>query len=753
MKLLHVSVEVVSLSGVYFKESTKAKNAYVSTASGIKSYPKTTVVASFPRDDQDATSDDHHHLRSLPLDLSKPTSKDASKEVVTWSSQENDKSTFHFERYFLREKSKGRRSKKKEAHLYASQSCRVQLAVCRNRRWFKLGDADIVINGEEKGAILTVPLINQDTPKSKKSKGNVIPMARLKGETLKCGLGNNASLRVVVSVSEYPNVEKILHPNLATVVSWEYDPKKAAVVKKSQSESLEYDPTMAAVVKKSNGESVSAEVKRGYLLNEQAVNQVEKKKNDQEDRRSENLETISSAGSSAFAASPLLAPSQEPSEVPKSSSKADSMPLMRPPPSPQRAENLRSLRESSTSSRSENILDRIMTVVNEPSSPQASTATPRTHASTSTPPQIPVPSRRGFSPIRVPSPIRKRNLSPFRAFSPLRQSSENCSINQASVLDRVVTITSDSTPAPKQVSLSQHLASTPPRRKGNDQSIYFIEHDMKPSDESSRSLSSSVDPPAADELNKERTRSSITMSTETSSQMSDMNSKYTAGDTSAASGFTHSQNSAFTSASGYSSSKASIEGSSNQDSEEMAVVMAELLEKTPSELYAIIHDIDPEDARNVIKRGHEKAMQKKSRSDIEEDDEDSVESDHSENSDSYESVISESSFFYESIGESSVCSSNSASYISFVDNRQRSNRNRGSFAEKIFGRRFLCNIPMCGIGRGEDDKTLSYVDDDEAYMNGKRYLLACRDRSGTSTFASSSMGGRLSLHSSEVEFY
>ena len=728
MKLLHVSVTIVSLSGVYFKESTKGKNAGDDSTSGPKVHPKTTVVASFSRDGDALDAAVDEHVRSLPLDLSKsiPKAKDAPKEAVVWPTKEmdgNTASTFQFERYFLREKQK-KRSKKKEQHVYAAQSCRVQLAVCRNRRWFKLGDADIVINGDERDASFSVPLINHDTPKTKKSKGNVIPMARLKGETLKCGLGSNAALQVVVNISESPNVEKILHPNLATVVSWEYDPQKAAVVKKNQ-----------------KGVSDDKAAQKAYLLSETSAGDnnskaPEKKQDHSNEKKSENLDTIAGAK----IASMFNASGKEPSEV----TKVASLPVRSnstPSKADSKAYSVSALRRESNSSRPVNILDKITTVVNEPSSPQSSTSTSaqqsEAQASTVTPPQIPVRpiATRAFSPIRVSSPMK--NLSPLRALSPLRQNSDTSSVNKPSVLDRVVTITADPVPSPRARSLSEHLASTPPRTvNGNDQSIYFIEHDMQPSDESNL-----LDPPSADEMKKTRTRSSMTMSTEKSSQMSESSEYSQSGFISRdASTFDHSNNSAFTTVSGYSVSKTSNRPSSNPhtEGEDMNIVMAELLEKSPSELYAIIHDIDPKEAK-MIKREKERSSQRPSRSKSRKAvEEESVESDHSDGSDTYDyESIGESSFFYESEGESEC----SESYVSFVEERRKSkNKKSNSLVEKIFGRRFMCNFPMCGIGQKGDDKTLSYVDDEETYVNGKEYI---RGNNSTWTGSSSSSSGNI----------
>lgn len=614
------------------------------------------MVASFTRDDEDATVE--AHIGSLPLDLSKPPSKDvSSQEVVLWPTQENDKSTFQFERYFIREnKSKGRRSKKKE-RLYKSQMCRVQLAICRNRRWFKLGDADLVINGEERRSIIAVPLINHNTPSCKQSNGNVIPMARLKGETLKCGLGNDAALCVVVNVSECCIEEEIMRPNLSTVVSWEYDPTEAAIVEKTK--------------------NVPAEgQKGGYLLKKKDVHQGEELE-DRDERKSEKPVTI-----------------QEPTEIIKSSS----LPPMR---------SLSPL-QISASSKLENIVDRIMSAAYEPASSQASTATPRTHLST--------PSRSSFSPI----------LASLRAISsPLRQRSEG-TLSKASVLDRVVTITSDAAPASQLRTLSEHIASSSPRTyKGNDQSVYFIEHDIHPSEMMASSTSSSFDP-SVSELNKAHSRSSITMSTEKSSHMSvqsehsELNySKYSADDDSASSSQL--------------SGKASAKHSSKKDGRDLilAAAMAELLEKTPSELYAIIHDKDPKGGQK-IKREHEKEKKKKYL--MLDEDEDSVESEHSDDSDSTSSgyeKVRESRFIYED-----------DSTFSFVKNSGKNKISKGSFADKLsLGKKFLCNFPLCWDVKEDDDKTLPHVGNNAAYR--KAYLIGQRKSSDASTFTG---------YSSEVEF-
>ena len=625
-KLLHVSVTIQSLSGVYFKESTKSKN----TNQTITVYPKTTVVATYSRDGtQDNTTMDDH-IRSLPLDLSKPTSKD-SEEVATWLSSE--KSTFTFERYFHFQKQK-KKSRKKEMSLYISQSCRVQLAVCRNSRWFKLGDADIIIQGNEQGRVLAVPLINGDQPKMKKG-NKVIPMARLKGETLKCGVGNNAMLSVVVNVSESPTENP--NSNL-TLKKAENQPKEGGLL-----------------------------IGKGRMLQERITNEPILKVDFQpiQDKNIEKLETITSSVADS-AANGNAAANQEITRV----------------------AGLPPIRVNSTSSkissksRSENILDQITAAANEHSSPNL-------HQPSLPKPLTPVATRAGFVPI---------HLSPFRSLSSPHLMSED-SEPETSILDRVIPIASDST-NPREKTRSQHLSSIPDKStKRKDQNYYFIEHDFQPTDD-----------PSCTGLNKER--DILTVSTEKSSSQSDSIFDY-----SQSSGFTYSHNSAFatasgsskmsTTASGYSSSKAGT----SQGEDNMESVMAELLEKSPSELYAIIHDIDPE-----VKR-KEKSQRKESAQIILEK-ETGYESDLlTDNSESYDyESAGESSFFYESDEETSIGSTFNSSYVSFAEKKGRREK---SFVESIFGR--ACNS-LCGLGSRGGDKTLSYVDDDEIYVNGREYI-------------------------------
>ncbi|KAL7483208.1 hypothetical protein ACHAW6_008859 [Cyclotella cf. meneghiniana] len=706
-KLLHVSVTLISLSGVYFKESSDAKNTDDEALASNPSYPKTTIVASFSRiDGKEANLD--YHVRSLPLDLSTAPTKDAYKEVIRWPTQAgNDNenlSTIQFERCFVREKrGNSRKSKKKGQHLYTPQSCQIQLAVCRNGRWFKLGDADVMITGEERGdESVAVPLIKQDRPNTKKSKSNIIPMARLKGESLACGLGPNAALRVLINVSEHPNEEKILDHSLVKVSSWEYDPVRAAVVEKI---SIEKSPARV------DGQAITIVVAAGKGSYEIS---------DQEEKESENRATII-GDVQVSPATESIHTNQEPSE----DSETANVPPIRQDSSLSKHEDISPIRQSSTSSKPGVLLDRVTTVDSHHSSPQASASNRA------------LGPIRGFSPIRVSSPMR--TLTPFRTSASIRQRSVTDSLKKTgngSVLDRVVTITSNSPSGPREGSLSDTHSSSPPHDPNiYDQSVFYIEHDMQPGDEIPSS------PPVAKDICSAQSKSSITVSTteQSRSHLSAQSecseflpsgltlARCSTGNTST---FSHSQNSGFTSASGYSLTMCSTDNLSmdSHASGDMSVVMAELLEKTPSELYAIIHDIDPDKAQRLRLSSRKLASHACEEDDDDEDCESEV----------YESV-GESTALHERDDESSLYSC-SESWSSVVERRQNGQSVRGNFLTdkaRSFGRRFICSIPMCGIG-ARDDKTLSCVDESVTFLTGKGDILACRQHDINDTWIGSS---------------
>ena len=117
---------------------------------------------------------------------------------------------------------------------FEPQPLSIQLAISRNGRMFRLGTAEVLLSGEEDGrSSVNVPVRNCNpalAPKSSKfkvslnggsrDKVNVIPMMKLKGDTIKCGLDPGATLRVLVHVSDPLGESLDISPNLSvTMVS------------------------------------------------------------------------------------------------------------------------------------------------------------------------------------------------------------------------------------------------------------------------------------------------------------------------------------------------------------------------------------------------------------------------------------------------------------------------------------------------------------------------------------------------------
>mmetsp|Transcript_35199 Transcript_35199/g.84926 ORF Transcript_35199/g.84926 Transcript_35199/m.84926 type:complete len:686 (-) Transcript_35199:86-2143(-) len=190
----------------------------------------TTVVASFSRlvrtkDGKPRTAMTHVPSTPLPL-LQIGEKKKATNSVVNWPDQPKEEgdhnngtsskqtlSSYQFQRTFEREAAvSGEVSASGDG--FVPQPLSIQIAISRSGRMFKLGTADILITGEESGeSSVNMPIKNCNpqavVPKTYKKfktrKGNsekMIPMMKLKGDTLKCGLDPDATLRVLVHVGE-----------------------------------------------------------------------------------------------------------------------------------------------------------------------------------------------------------------------------------------------------------------------------------------------------------------------------------------------------------------------------------------------------------------------------------------------------------------------------------------------------------------------------------------------------------------------
>ena len=206
-KTMDVTITILSLNGVHIKDVGKKR-------AKSDSPTMTNIVASFSHDD--LSTNTTSCLPSLSLDIPKSSNKNKPiNEVIYWPDQDETidddvigLSSFQFQRDFVHEGQSSR---------FVPQPCSIQLAISRKGKLHALGSANILVSGEENGeASINIPIANHDgIPKSKvgqpsnssrrfsivKNKADV-PMAKLKGDSIKCGLDGNATLRVLVRVSE-----------------------------------------------------------------------------------------------------------------------------------------------------------------------------------------------------------------------------------------------------------------------------------------------------------------------------------------------------------------------------------------------------------------------------------------------------------------------------------------------------------------------------------------------------------------------
>ena len=274
------------------------------TLSNNESAAATTIVASFSRvvntkDGKPKAA--MTHVPSLPLPFPstsahgrRAVNDDTMTSVVHWPESNQDiasistsknaassgrvLSSYQFQHTFQREQQGAATGPDDTPDRFVPKPLSIQIAISRSGRMFKLGTADILLSGEETvESSINVPIknLNPAIPKSsttsktksfknraKSSAGDkMIPMMKLKGDTLKCGLDPSATLRVLIHVSE-PIGETIeISPNLSvTMISKTSTPTpplaqmnadQVPKIEQQPSEvSWEYNPTLAAVVVK-----------------------------------------------------------------------------------------------------------------------------------------------------------------------------------------------------------------------------------------------------------------------------------------------------------------------------------------------------------------------------------------------------------------------------------------------------------------------------------------------------------------------
>ena len=302
-KALNVSITILSMTGVHLKESTKKKKLFRSNKDnddvlseismadadheqqpevGTQSLhqPTTTIVTSFQRTEKQKKI--MTHIPSLPLSLPKNSNNNSSttfNQDIHWPTQDSDAhsklSSFTFTRYFKREDDETFAAGSKDltedtqsgnSTRYAPQLCPIQISISRNGKMFKLGSAHVFISGNEgglesetgvDGVIKDVPVVNFEsafqaattTRGLLMSSSSKVNMMRLKGDTLKCGLAERASIRLLIRVTDpepLPLTERI-QVNYTMAKQTSKDPPAQKI---EQEDSYEYDPSQSAVVVK-----------------------------------------------------------------------------------------------------------------------------------------------------------------------------------------------------------------------------------------------------------------------------------------------------------------------------------------------------------------------------------------------------------------------------------------------------------------------------------------------------------------------
>ncbi|EJK58129.1 hypothetical protein THAOC_21771 [Thalassiosira oceanica] len=164
----------------------------------------TSVVASF---DGGRFNETLTHVNSLPLSPSNATSKPVG-QVAHWARA----STHTFQCAFIRENSS---TSATTGHTkYEPQTMPIVISLARSGMLYKLGDADLLLSGDENGECC-IPVIPIGKAPRKKSK---VSLMQLKGESVKCGIDHSAKLNVHVHVSEPLGETLELSPKMAVTM-------------------------------------------------------------------------------------------------------------------------------------------------------------------------------------------------------------------------------------------------------------------------------------------------------------------------------------------------------------------------------------------------------------------------------------------------------------------------------------------------------------------------------------------------------
>lgn len=210
-KLLDVTITILSLTGFRAAENRDRMNI-VADGDDLMTNTAVKLVASFENGAKAESGKGipMTHIPSLSFQLPGSFNHDSTfSDIVTWPEQAAEcfwpeqakefakSSSFQFRREFVSEGGTGR---------LKPQVCPIQISVSRNGNMYKLGFASVLVNGEERGESSTIIPITLDERMFSGSEQQpdelMVPMVSLKGDTMKCSLDRNSSIRVLIKVSD-----------------------------------------------------------------------------------------------------------------------------------------------------------------------------------------------------------------------------------------------------------------------------------------------------------------------------------------------------------------------------------------------------------------------------------------------------------------------------------------------------------------------------------------------------------------------
>lgn len=216
--MMEVTITVISLDGLVTKNyhpKSKLKTMLTKNHHQFVAAATTSIVTSIS---QDLPTEEtiFTHVPSLPLGLDKSflAQNQSSHPVIQWPSTnatENafvDKhqmlSTVRMVRNFQRETVV--ENSASSTHRLKPQMFPINISLSRHGKLINLGQASVIVNGEETGTSSVSIPVTSTGHKSKMAaalKGKKgIPMMRIKDDCIKFGLKDDAMLRVLVSVTE-----------------------------------------------------------------------------------------------------------------------------------------------------------------------------------------------------------------------------------------------------------------------------------------------------------------------------------------------------------------------------------------------------------------------------------------------------------------------------------------------------------------------------------------------------------------------